>query len=99
MNAQAKDGPSGTAEQPSGRVGPEDIPPTEDRSPAEGSRVDPQKSDPGGAPIHGVRKSGELPEEDDDNPDQASDELLPEDGEERAMRGGMSGRGIRYEPE
>ncbi|WP_315926970.1 hypothetical protein [Mesorhizobium sp. SP-1A] len=41
----------------------------------------------------------ELPEENDDNPDQASDEALPDDDEERAMRHDLGGSGIRYEPD
>ena len=47
----------------------------------------------------GVEVDGDLPEEDDDNPDQDSDEALPDDEEEQAMRHDMGGSGIRYEPE
>jgi hypothetical protein len=43
--------------------------------------------------------SGDLPEENDDNPDQVSDEALPDDEEEKAMRHDLGGAGIRYEPE
>ena len=43
--------------------------------------------------------SGELPEEDDDNPDQESDEALPDDDEERAIRRDMGGEAVRFEPE
>jgi hypothetical protein len=42
---------------------------------------------------------GDLPEEDDDNPDQESDEALPDDEEEHAIRRDMGGSGIRYEPD
>jgi hypothetical protein len=44
-------------------------------------------------------KDGELPEEDDDNPDQESDEALPDDKEEQAIRHDLGGSGVRYEPE
>ncbi len=47
----------------------------------------------------GVEAEGELPEEEDDNPDQESDEALPDDEEEHAIRRDMAGRGVRYEPE
>jgi hypothetical protein len=47
----------------------------------------------------GFEESGELPGEEDDNPDQESDEALPDEAEEHAIRRDMAGRGIRYEPE
>lgn len=47
----------------------------------------------------GIEADGDLPEEEDDNPDQESDEALPDDDEEHAIRGDMSGVGIRYRPE
>lgn len=47
----------------------------------------------------GIEVDGDLPEEDDDNPDQDSDEALPDDEEEQALRRDMSGIGTRYEPE
>jgi hypothetical protein len=51
------------------------------------------------AVISGVEADGSLPEEDDDNPDQESDEALPDDEERRAIRRDMSGSGVRYTPE
>jgi hypothetical protein len=47
----------------------------------------------------GTEAGGDLPEEDDDNPDQESDEALPDDEEEHAIRRDMAGQGIRYKPE
>lgn len=47
----------------------------------------------------GIEVDGDLPAEDDDNPDQDSDEALPDDEEEKAIRRDMSGTGTRYEPE
>ena len=47
----------------------------------------------------GTEIEGELPEEDDDNPDQESDEALPDDDEERAIRRDMGGEAVRFEPE
>jgi hypothetical protein len=47
----------------------------------------------------GVEASGDLSEEDDDNPDQESDEALPDDEEEHAIRRDMAGQGIRYKPD
>lgn len=47
----------------------------------------------------GTEADGDLPEEDDDNPDQESDEVLPDDEEEQAIRRDMGGSGIRYKPE
>lgn len=44
-------------------------------------------------------EEGGLPEENDDNPDQESDEALPDDEEERAIGRDMGGLGMRYEPE
>ena len=47
----------------------------------------------------GLESSGELPGEEDDNPYQDSDEALPDDDEERAIRRTMAGRGTRYKPQ
>lgn len=47
----------------------------------------------------GVNADGDHPEEDDDNPDQESDEALPGDEEEQAIRHKLGGSGIRYEPD
>lgn len=47
----------------------------------------------------GIEMEGDLPEEDDDNPDQESDEALPDDEDEQAIRRDLGGEGIRYEPE
>ncbi len=46
-----------------------------------------------------VEQSGDLPGEDDDNPDQDSDNALPEDDEERAIGRRLGGQGIHYDPE
>lgn len=44
-----------------------------------------------------VERSGEAPEEDDDNPYQNSDEALPEDGEEAALARDPSKEGGRFD--
>ncbi|MDX8540550.1 hypothetical protein EN858_10860 [Mesorhizobium sp. M4B.F.Ca.ET.215.01.1.1] len=41
----------------------------------------------------GIEKEGELPEEDDDNPYQESDEALPDDAEEAAIKRDPARRG------
>lgn len=44
-----------------------------------------------------VERSGEPPEENDDNPCQNSDEALPEDGEEAAITRDPSREGSRFD--
>lgn len=46
-----------------------------------------------------VERGEDLAVENDDNPDQESDEALPDDEEEHAIRRDMGGTGVRYEPE
>ncbi|MER8627484.1 hypothetical protein [Mesorhizobium sp. M0619] len=45
----------------------------------------------------GVEKEGELPEEDDDNPYQDSDDALPDDAEEAAIGHDLARRGGRFD--
>lgn len=50
-----------------------------------GARILPDGADEESLPDTGVEKEGDLPEEDDDNPYQDSDDALPDDAEEAAI--------------
>ena len=65
----------------------------------EGAPVLPDSVPENGDIRYDVETDGELPEEDDDNPDGESDEALPDDEEEQAIKRDLSGLGERYEPE
>ncbi|TPK71089.1 hypothetical protein FJ930_15805 [Mesorhizobium sp. B2-4-15] len=59
-----------------------------------GGQILPDSVPENGDMRYGTEKEGDLPEEDDDNPYQESDEALPDDEEEAAIarRPGLEGR-------
>ncbi|AZO12055.1 MULTISPECIES: hypothetical protein [unclassified Mesorhizobium] len=63
----------------------------------EGNRILPDSVAVNGDPQDDVEAEGTLPEEDDDNPYQNSDEALPEDEEERVLSRDPSKEGSRFD--
>jgi hypothetical protein len=69
-----------------------------------GAEFDPDAAAERDEMLSDIEQEGEVAteeslEEDDDNPYQDSDEALPDDDEEQAIRGNLGGKGVRYEPE
>ncbi|UCI09726.1 hypothetical protein [Mesorhizobium sp. B1-1-8] len=69
----------------------------QDRDDIEGSRILPDSVVVNSDPQDDVEAEGALPEEDDDNPYQNSDEALPDDEEERALSRDPSKEGSRFD--
>ncbi|RWM15602.1 MAG: hypothetical protein EOR72_12770 [Mesorhizobium sp.] len=63
----------------------------------EGGRILPDRVAVNGDPQDDAEARGDLPEEDDDNPFQDSDEALPDDEEERVLSKDPSKEGSRFD--
>ena len=63
----------------------------------EGGRILPDSVAVNGDPKDHAEPEGDLPEEDDDNPFQESDEALPDDEEERVLSRDPSREGSRFD--
>ncbi|MBZ9848259.1 hypothetical protein LB565_09720 [Mesorhizobium sp. CA14] len=63
----------------------------------EGGRILPDSVAVNGDPQDDAEAEGDLPEEDDDNPFQESDEALPDDQEERVLSKDPSKEGSRFD--
>jgi len=63
----------------------------------EGGRILPDSVATNGDPGDDAEAQGALPEEDDDNPYQESDEALPDDEEERVLSRDPSKEGSRFD--
>ena len=63
----------------------------------EGGRILPDSVAVNGDPQDDAEAEGDLPEEDDDNPFQDSDEALPNDEEERVLSKDPSKEGSRFD--
>lgn len=63
----------------------------------EAGELEPTDSPANGDLRYPQEKSGRLPGEDDDNPEQESDEALPDRGEERVLRRNPGKEGGRFD--
>lgn len=63
----------------------------------EGGKFQPDSVAVNGDPQDAAEPGGDLPEEDDDNPFQDSDEALPDDEEERVLSKDPSKEGSRFD--